>query len=99
MNIPALREAVKAMEKTPDQKLNMLPGILKSTARKGKKAKFQFNHLGIRYLVRDEYGNICLRWLVSNGISGRQEVYYTKDFMSSTGRVLWRVLAGKINHT
>ena len=99
MNIAALREAVMAMEKTPEQALSKLPALLRDTARKGKKTKLQFNHLGIRYQIRDKDGGISFRWLVSNGLTGRQETYYTKDFMSKNGKVLWRFLAAKINRT
>ena len=99
MNMAALREAVKALDNTPEENMSLLPAKLKEVARAGKKTKFQFNHLGIRYQTMDRHGNICFRWLVSNGISGNQETYYTKDFMSKNGKVLWRILAGKINHT
>lgn len=95
----ALRAAVNALENTPDESPNLLPGRLKDIARKGKRASFQFNHLGIRYQVKDKEGNVCPRWLVSNAITGRQTTYNTKDFMSKTGKVLWRYLAAAVNHT
>ena len=95
----ALRAAVKALDKTPEESPLLLPGRLKEIARTKGPGRYQFNHLGIWYRVKDEYNNICLRWTISNGISGRQETYYTKDFMSKNGKVLWRILAAKINHT
>lgn len=99
MDEAALREAVKALETTPDESFKVLPGRLKEIARTGKRTKIQFNHLGIRYLVLDEFGILSLRWLVSNGITGRQETYYTKDYMTKEGKVRWKYLASKIYNT
>lgn len=99
INMSALREAVLQMDKTPETPKRFLPAKLKEIARSGKKTKFQFNHLGIRYQPLLKDGILYLRWTVSNGMTGEQKTYYTKDFMSKNGKVLWRALAGKINAT
>lgn len=91
-----LERAVRALSKSSNDGWRKLPGTLKETACKGRPAEFQFNHLRIRYCTKDELGQFKLYWLVSNAISGRQEYFYTKDWVGGNGQVRWMKLAKAI---
>ena len=68
--------------------------ILRGAAMKGGPVEFRFNHHLIHYNVKDEFGNFKLHWYVVNGISGKHQIFYNKDWVSDNGQVLWRKLAG-----
>lgn len=89
----ALRRAVQSLTQFKEEKASTLPGKLRDVATSGHPCEFQFNHLRIRYLTKDKEGTFKLFWLVSNGISGVQKTFYTRDYVSPRGRILWRSLA------
>lgn len=90
----ALKKAVEALQQVGQYPAMALPGKLLEMAKKGLPGDFQFNQWNIRYLTKDKYGIFCLHWLVSNGISGTQKVFYTKDYVGDRGKIYWRRLAG-----
>lgn len=89
----ALRRAVRSLTQFKEEKANTLPGKLRDVATAGHPCEFQFNHLRIRYLTKDETGVFRLYWLVTNAISGRQRYLYNIDYVSPRGRILWRKMA------
>lgn len=90
----ALRKAVESLKRCEAEPASILPSKLLKTAEKGLPCEFQFNQWSIRYLTKDKFGVFCLHWLVSNGISGVQKTFYTRDYVSPNGKVYWRRLAG-----
>lgn len=88
-----LERAVKALADTEKEDFHKLPGVLKDVACKGKFCEFQFNHIRIRYNIKDNLGQFCLYWLVTNAISGHQEFFYNKGWVDSKGQVRWQKLA------
>lgn len=93
-----LERAVRALSQSRKDDYHKLPGMLRETACKGRPAEIQFNHLRIRYCTRDELGQFKLFWLVTNAISGRQEYFYSKDWVSDNGQVRWMKLAKAIRN-
>ena len=70
-----------------------LPKILREVSIKCKPCEFRFNHLAIKYTIKDDYGVHCLRWEVYDGIKGNTKEFYNRDYVSDNGQVLWRKLA------
>lgn len=91
-----LSRAVKALSTVGKDNWRKLPGLLRETACKGKPCEFQHNHLRIRYCTKDDLGQFKLHWLVSNGISGRQQYFYNKDWVGENGQIRWMSLAKAI---
>lgn len=89
----ALKNAVEALSTVNKESHILLPGRLLEVARKGKPAEIQFNQFRIRYFTKDEDGLFRLYWLVTNGISGRQKYFYSKDWIGKTGKMRWMNLA------
>ena len=89
----ALKKAIEALQLGGQYPGKALAGKLVETAKKGLPGDFQFNQWNIRYIIKDKYGLFCLHWLVSNGISGTQKEFFTKDYVGKTGKVVWRRLA------
>lgn len=67
--------------------------VLRELANTGKPAEFQFNHLRIKYLTKDKYGNFKPHWIVADGISGQVKEFYTKDYVSDAGYILWKKMS------
>lgn len=92
----ALKKAIEAVQRCEMYPNTILPYKLKEAAEKGLPGDFPFNQWNIRYNTKNKYGIFSPQWLVSNGISGTQKVFYTKDYVGKTGKVLWRSLASDI---
>ena len=91
-----LGEAAR-MTKTNHYHKSDLYSMLREVAMKGCPAEFKFNYHLIHYNIKDECGIFKLHWVVVNGISGRQKIFFTKDFINDNGSVMWRRLAGEMN--
>lgn len=89
----AMRMTLGGLREKDFTEFNELRKTLPEVASKGKPVDLVYNYLGIRYMTKDEYGMFRLSWLVTNGITGVQKVFYTKDYVGKTGKVLWRSLA------
>ena len=87
-----LGEAVR-MTKLQHEHMNDLSTVLRETAMRGGPAEVRLNHWLIHYNVLDEFGNFKLHWIVCNGVTGRHKTFYTKEWVSKSGNVMWRKLA------
>lgn len=70
-----------------------LPKVLREVSMKCKPCEFRFNHYAIKYTIKDDFGCLCLRWVVYDGVTGKTKEFYNKDYVSDNGQVLWRKLA------
>ena len=73
-----------------------LPKVLREVSMNCKPCEFRFNHWAIKYITKDVFGCLCLRWIVYDGITGKTKEFYNKDYVSDNGQVLWRKLAKDI---
>lgn len=89
---------IRGLEYLPGDKLTFkeLYNKLEEVANEGKPAEFQDNTRRIRYCTRDQYKKFCLHWIVVNVVSGRKQIFYTKDFIGAAGGIYWRSLASAI---
>ena len=89
----ALKRAVEALQRAEVKEDTTLPVKTSQIARKGLPTEFFWKHWNIRYLTKDRQGVFCLHWIVSNGISGTQRTFYTRDYVGKSGNVNWRKLS------
>ena len=92
----ALKRAVESLQRCEMYPNTFLPHMLKERAEKGLPGDFSFNQWNIRYNTKDKLGIFRLHWIVSNGISGNQKIFYTINYIGKTGKVRWRQLASDI---
>ena len=70
-----------------------LPKVLREIATTGKPAVFQWNQWRIKYLTKDELGSFKLHWVVADGITSKVQEFFTRDYMTENGKILWRKMA------
>lgn len=73
-----------------------LAKVLREVAMNCKPCEFRFNQWAIKYIIKDDFGCLRLRWVVYDGVTGNTKEFYNKDFVSDNGQVLWRKLAKEI---
>ena len=91
--VEELLQRAARMTKLQHEHLQDLCTVLRETAMKGGPADVRFNHWLIHYNILDEFGTFKLHWIVCNGVTGRSKTFFTKDWVSKSGNVMWRKLA------
>ena len=81
------------MTKHGRRHMNDFPKVLRQVAMECKPVEFHYNYWYLRYTVTDEFGCLCLKWTVYDGVTGQKKEFYNKDYVNKSGYVSWKRMA------